>query len=118
MDYLFPNFCFNCDNDEDVEFLHDISEDAELDWNRTGCRLDSLQSSKPPWFLIPYPPPPPPPLWVTSPSLKFPLLDKTVIIFNQHITFYNSNDAKECKKMSRSIPFQTNSFTVFFNIIT
>ena len=60
MDYLFPNFCFNCDNDEDAEFLHDISEDAELDWNRTGCRLDSLQSSKPPWINRPNPPPPPP----------------------------------------------------------
>ena len=89
---------------------------TELDADWIVCRVVNTPGLID--LTSPSPPPPPPPLWVTSPSLKFPLLEKTVIIFNQHITFYNSNDAKECKKMSRSIPFQTNSFTVFFNIIT
>ena len=32
---LFPNFCFNCDNAEDVELFHDTSWDVD----------DSAQSS-------------------------------------------------------------------------
>ena len=27
---LFPNFCFSCDNDEDVKLLHDASLDAVI----------------------------------------------------------------------------------------